>query len=438
MKRLKFSTLRGRLTFLIVISIVTIFLIRISYLTLSQNNYYSNLWSENLNQQLNLGVSALKAPLWDFNLSNLDDIVSAFFIDPTVVQVIITDSNDTLIMNKQVSIFPNPHDIITNHKRIFNKDQWIGTLSISISTQLYKTQLMRDLAIELITTLFLILIIFMIVNKIASYILKPIDQLLSVSESIASGNLSVQFTTKSTNEFGLLETSIEKMQVQLQSDLNKMEKDHNEIIDLYNQTQFMNVELEHMLDKINKSYKDTILSLANAIEANDPYTRGHCERVERFSLLLANYLQLNDIEKESLSIAALLHDIGKIGVPSEILRKESPLTSEEFEKIKEHSVIGYQILKDVDYLNNCTQTILQHHERYDGNGYSNNLAGEEIQLSARILSIADAFDAMTSSRAYRKIPLTYRQAIAELEIAKGKQFDPTLVDQFVRCLAHEI
>ena len=225
MKRLKFSTLRGRLTFLIVISIVTIFLIRISYLTLSQNNYYSNLWSENLNQQLNLGVSALKAPLWDFNLSNLDDIVSAFFIDPTVVQVIITDSNDTLIMNKQVSIFPNPHDIITNHKRIFNKDQWIGTLSISISTQLYKTQLMRDLAIELITTLFLILIIFMIVNKIASYILKPIDQLLSVSESIASGNLSVQFTTKSTNEFGLLETSIEKMQVQLQSDLNKMEKD---------------------------------------------------------------------------------------------------------------------------------------------------------------------------------------------------------------------
>jgi HD-GYP domain-containing protein (c-di-GMP phosphodiesterase class II) len=438
MKRIKFSTLRGRLTFLIIISIMIIFVVRISTLTISQNYYYSSLWSENLNQQLNLGVSALKSPLWDFNMSNLDDIVSAFFTDPTVAQVTITDATGTLIIDKRLSIFPDSSDLITAHKKIFNEDQLLGTLTISVSTKLYTAQLIRDLSIEIITTLLILFIIFIIVNKISSFILKPIDQLLSVSESIASGNLNVQFSYKSTDEFGLLETSIEKMQVQLLEDLNKMENDRSEISALYNQTQAMNSELESMLDKVNKSYKDTILSLANAIEANDPYTRGHCERVERFSLLLANHLHLSDLEKESLSIASLLHDIGKIGVPSEILRKESPLSEEEFAKIKEHSVIGYQILKDVEYLNTCTQTILQHHERYDGKGYANGLIGEEIQLSARILSIADAFDAMTSSRAYRKTPLTYSQALKELEMSKGLQFDPHLVDHFVRCLAHEI
>lgn len=437
MKSIKFSTLRGRLTFLIIISIVVIFVVRISYLIESQSNHYANLLSENLNHHLDLGVSAFKAPLWDFNISNMDDIATAFFTDVTVVQVTITDPNNTLIIDKKLSVSPNVRDLVEGHQKIFNGEQWIGNLSITLSKELYNVQLVHDLAIEILTSLLLIGIISFIVSKISTIILKPIDQLVAVSESIASGNLNVQFTHKSTNEFQQLETSIEKMQIQIKSHLTEIENDRNEISALYNQTQAMNNELENMLQKVNKSYKDTILSLANAIEANDPYTRGHCERVERFSHQLADHIHLNEKDKESLSIAALLHDIGKIGIPSEILNKETPLSTEEYNKIKEHSVIGYQILKDVEFLSDCTQIILQHHERYDGKGYANGLAGENIQLSARILCIADAFDAMTSSRAYRKIPLTYGQAIKELESLKGIQFDPDLVDHFIRCLTHE-
>ena len=143
------------------------------------------------------------------------------------------------------------------------------------------------------------------------------------------------------------------------------------------------------------------MALANAIEASDAYTRGHCERVQKYALLIAEEIGMSTRERRNIHMAAILHDIGKIGVPMDILNKETPLTKEEFDAIKKHSDIGYQIMKDIEFLSESAQIVLQHHERFDGNGYNNGISGDSILLSARIIGIADAYDAMVKDRPYR-------------------------------------
>ncbi|MFB5084781.1 HD-GYP domain-containing protein [Symbiobacterium thermophilum] len=175
----------------------------------------------------------------------------------------------------------------------------------------------------------------------------------------------------------------------------------------------------------------TVGALANSIEARDPYTRGHTDRVARITLAFCERLGW---ERERLSIArmgALLHDIGKIGVPDAILRKPGRLTAEEYELMKQHTTIGAQILQGIDALVPAIPFVLCHHERWDGKGYPQGLAGEEIPIEGRILAIVDAFDAMTSVRVYRA-PLTTETAVNEIRRCAGTQFDPALVPAFVR------
>lgn len=174
----------------------------------------------------------------------------------------------------------------------------------------------------------------------------------------------------------------------------------------------------------------TILSISNAVDARDAYTQRHSARVAEYSVLLAKTLGWDSQRLDQLYSIALLHDIGKIGISDSILNKHSALSPEEREVIKQHTVIGGEILKDLTLLPNASIGAVSHHERYDGTGYPYGLKGKQIPLEARIIGIADAFDAMNSSRIYRA-RIAPKRIIQELCDGRGRQFDPDLLDSFL-------
>jgi len=188
--------------------------------------------------------------------------------------------------------------------------------------------------------------------------------------------------------------------------------------------------------KMRKVYLDTIRALAAAIDAKDPYTKGHSERVAEMSLTLAQELNLSGREIENIEYTALLHDIGKIGIADVILGKSSSLTNKEFDKIKEHTVMGAKIIEPVDFLKNSYKAIYHHHEKYNGKGYPDGLKTEDIPLSARIIAVADAYDAMGSDRPYRK-KFDKDKILKELKDQSGKQFDPEVVKVLFSVLDRE-
>jgi putative nucleotidyltransferase with HDIG domain len=185
--------------------------------------------------------------------------------------------------------------------------------------------------------------------------------------------------------------------------------------------------------KMRKVYLDTIRALAAAIDAKDPYTKGHSERVADTSVALAQELNLSDREIENIEYTALLHDIGKIGIDERILSKNDGLSSEEFKRIKEHTIMGAKIIKPVEFLKDSYKVIYHHHERYNGDGYPDGLKGEDIPISSRIIAVADAYDAMGSDRPYRK-KLNKDKILKELKDQSGKQFDPEVVKAFISVL----
>ena len=174
----------------------------------------------------------------------------------------------------------------------------------------------------------------------------------------------------------------------------------------------------------------TVQALTGTVDAKDPYTRGHSERVAHLGSLLAEALGWDANQVERVRLAGMLHDIGKIGVPERVLRKAGRLTDEEFDEIKKHPGIGHKILQGVPGLDDVLPGVLSHHERWDGRGYPQNLAGDDIPLIARVLGLADTFDAMSSNRAYRP-GMDRANVLAEITKCGGSQFDPELAPVFV-------
>jgi len=188
--------------------------------------------------------------------------------------------------------------------------------------------------------------------------------------------------------------------------------------------------------KMRKMYLETIRALAAAIDAKDPYTKGHSERVAETAVVLAQELNLSDREIENIEYTALLHDIGKIGIKDNILSKKGSLTDQEFDKIKEHTIMGAKIIEPVDFLKNSYKAIYHHHERYNGKGYPDGIKSEDIPMLARIIAVADAYDAMGSDRPYRK-KLNKDKILKELKDQAGKQFDPEVVKALISVLNRE-
>ncbi len=190
-----------------------------------------------------------------------------------------------------------------------------------------------------------------------------------------------------------------------------------------------------LYEEQQKSYMNTIHALVSAIEASDSYTRGHSERVTRYSVELAKKVELPHDRLKVIERAAILHDIGKIGIDLTLLHKEGRLTPADIHDLQQHPLIGMRILEPIEFLNDVRLCIGQHHERYDGQGYPNNIPADQLLLESRILAIADSFDAMTSDRPYRKA-LPVEMAIKELHDHSGSQFDPELVPHFVELLGN--
>lgn len=236
---------------------------------------------------------------------------------------------------------------------------------------------------------------------LADRITRPIDELVASMATVSAGDYSRRVPIRSDDEIGYLARSFNAMAAALQAQKRERE-------DAY----FRNLE-----------------ALARAIDARDPYTFEHSARVAAISDVLAEGMALSPAEVTTLRRSGLLHDVGKIGVPDRILGKTTPLTDEEWAVIRQHPVIGYDMLKDIRFLELSLDAIRHHHERWDGEGYPDQLGGERIPTQARIVAVADAFDAMTSDRPYRK-GFSFDFAARTIISEAGKQFDPAVVDVF--------
>lgn len=327
------------------------------------------------------------------------------------------------------------HDV---YVRKYEKTGWI-LMALVPRVELAKRQL-EIIAVTSFVMIILILLVLHSTKRILGQVVKPIDRLV---EHIGQLDLDDEATSLSADdrypdEVRILYISMNQMLARIseQRDVlfeneKEISQQYMEIEALYEETTAMNDNLNDMVVHLNTSFTETIRALSNAIEASDHYTRGHCDRVTELAVALAENIGLDGSRVRQLELASHLHDIGKVGVPTHVLNKTERLDDEEFQLIKYHPEIGCNIIADVSFLREASPIIRQHHERVDGKGYPDGLKGNAISVEARILSIADSYDAMTSSRSYRKTPLTHEVAVEELRKHSGTQFDGSLVKAFI-------
>ena len=230
---------------------------------------------------------------------------------------------------------------------------------------------------------------------------KRVELLEKAVQALGSGDLRVRVDDRGMDEVGRLSRGFNEMVTQLQTARKQVEK----------------------------NFKETISALAEAVEAKDAYTRGHCDRVARTSMAIAKKTDLDAVRTMELELAAILHDIGKIGVEKDVVGKLGPLSQDETRDMKNHPEIGARILSPLSSLQKVGIYVKHHHEHYDGSGYPDGLQGDEIPLPSRIILLADAFDAMSTDRPYREA-LTRKEAFGRIKQGRGTQFDPQIVDLF--------
>lgn len=241
-------------------------------------------------------------------------------------------------------------------------------------------------------------------------LISPINHFKEVTRKIAANDLSVRSNWRSTDELGELSGSI------------------NEMAD----------NLQRLITQQEQAYLQVLQTLAKALEARDPYTASHSSRVTRYALKLAKELGLDEQQREILKQGALMHDLGKIGIPDDVLNKPAPLTEEEMQIMRSHPSKTAKILSPLSHMKEHAAIATWHHERWDGEGYPDGLKGEQIPLLARIVSIADTWDAMTGDRIYRK-GFSYSKALDILLAEKDQgQFDPQLLDTFSKMIQREL
>ncbi|MBI5682256.1 MAG: HD domain-containing protein [Deltaproteobacteria bacterium] len=208
-------------------------------------------------------------------------------------------------------------------------------------------------------------------------------------------------------------------------------QDDLDILEMFSNQVAIALDNARLYSEIKETFIATIEALAEAIEKRDPYTGGHTRRVLNYSLAIAMYLNMSNDDEETLKFSAILHDIGKIGIDDSILSKQMPLKKEEADIMKRHTIYGSDILGHVKHLKGLIPGMFAHHERPDGKGYPMGLEGDEIPLIAKIISVADAYDAITTDRPYRK-GLAPNDAVNEIRRCAGTQFDKDVVDAFIK------
>ena len=239
---------------------------------------------------------------------------------------------------------------------------------------------------------------------------RPITQLARSTRAVSEGQYGVNVEVAGTAELADLSENFNRMSESIRDAIENLKRAARENHELF----------------IN-----SIRALAAAIDAKDPYTRGHSERVARYSSLVAREMGLSSEDVRRVRLSALLHDVGKIGIDDRILRKPTALTEEEFEIMKSHPVKGAAIMEAIPQLKDVIPGMKHHHERWEGGGYPEGLSGEGIPLQARIVSVADTFDAMTTTRPYQRA-MDIRFVFQRLRDLAGNRFDPSVVDALIR------
>ncbi len=239
---------------------------------------------------------------------------------------------------------------------------------------------------------------------------RPINRLAAASRAFATGDFSARVDVRAGNEIG-----------ELAETFNLMATD----IERYVQ------RLRAAAEENNELFLGTIRALAQAIDAKDPYTRGHSVRVNKYSVIIARYLGMPNAEIRDIHVSSLMHDVGKIGIDDAILRKPGMLTAEEFDVMKTHAALGANIMAPIKQMKRILPGLRYHHERWNGSGYPEGLAGEGIPLMARIIAVADSFDAMTTSRPYQE-PMSFDNAHQRVNDLTGTAFDERIVTAFNR------
>jgi PAS domain S-box-containing protein len=217
---------------------------------------------------------------------------------------------------------------------------------------------------------------------------------------------------------------------------NMFDENDIKLLTIISQVAAIAIENSRLYASLENSYLETIKALVSAVEAKDPYTKGHSQRVRRYAIQIARHLDLTVSEQKELNYAGYLHDIGKIGISDFLLTKPTSLTTHEYELMKEHPNIGYNMIRDIRHLTKASYIIRSEHEKFDGTGYPNGLRKHEIPIGARIIAVADAYDAMTTYRPYRKA-LSKKEAIKRLKENAGSQFDPRIVSAFLKAIRRD-
>lgn len=274
-------------------------------------------------------------------------------------------------------------------------------------------------------------IVIMLVEKPESEIIKDILRLPGVYDYVVKPiNLErLYFLVRKGIEFHSLLSRNYKISAHLEEQNAALQKQN---ILFAKRIEESTNNLTKMYDDLRETYLRTIKTLAHAIDARDHYTHSHSENVAKYAVAIAEEMGLSPHETEVIHEACELHDLGKIGIQDYILEKPGALTPDEWEQIKKHSLKGAQILEPLTFLNDVIDLVRQHHERWDGKGYPDGKRGEEILLGARIINLADSYEAMTSARSYRQVPLLKHQAIEEIKKNSGTQFDPKVVEVFLK------
>jgi putative nucleotidyltransferase with HDIG domain len=273
-------------------------------------------------------------------------------------------------------------------------------------------------------------IIIAYLNEVNLEIMKEVSR-LGVYEVISKPvNLDkLLFLIKKGVDLHLLATTHRKLSHGLKEQNSTLQKQN---ILLAKRIEESTKNLARLYEDLRQTYMRTIKVLAQAIDARDHYTHSHSENVARYAVCIAAEMGLSANDVELIREACELHDLGKIGVEDSILGKVSELNEEEWEQIRRHPTIGAQILEPLTFLNGVIDLIKQHHEHYDGSGYPEKRSGGNILMGARIINVADAYEAMRSARSYRKTPLSKEEAISEIRKNSGRQFDPEVVEAFLR------
>ncbi|HEY7410235.1 MAG TPA: HD domain-containing phosphohydrolase [Vicinamibacteria bacterium] len=288
---------------------------------------------------------------------------------------------------------------------------WGVIVQIEESKAYYSVSEMRQQAGALVALVALLALL--LGSVFARQISQPIHSLARGARKLAGGEYATRVDVTSGNEVGVLADAFNQMGDEIQRSIE---------------------QIRQAATRNKQLFMGSIRMLANAIDEKDPYTRGHSERVAFYSMLIARHLGMNEEDVERVHLSGIIHDVGKIGIEDKILRKPAALTDDEYEMMKQHPRKGEHILKAVPLLFEMAGAGLQHHENWDGSGYPDGLRADEIPLLGRIVSVADAFDAMTTDRPYSKA-MTFEAALARLRFLAGKKFDEACVTAIEKAAA---